>query len=100
MEAASPSATLTGDPNGDPGYHEEQDEIREMFDYPRDDFTAVLRRLGASIETVRSAETVRGKTAKVYLPAVYDRNLAKLAFETYKEDFEAFGYEQDSWMFQ
>ena len=142
-----------GDPDGDPNYREEQNEIREMFEYPRrngqrvgivsfrdfvryvhagnrwydghwcvqtrmlatkmisydfigrfetfqDDFKALLGRLGAPPEIVASAEKVHGQTAKIYLPAAYDRQLANNVYGVYKDDFEVFGYDRDSWMFQ
>lgn len=142
-----------GDPNGDPNYLEEQEEMREMFEYPerdghrvgivafRDfvryvhagnrwydghwcpqvrrlaiekisydfigrfetfqrDFKALLVRLGAPAEVVASAEKVHGQTAKICLSAVYDRELADIVYAIYKDDFEAFDYDHDSWMFQ
>ncbi len=64
------------------------------------DFKALLRRLGAPPEIVTSAEQVHGQTAKICLPAVYDRELADTVYGIYKDDFEAFGYDRDSWMFQ
>lgn len=64
------------------------------------DFKALLEQLGAPPEIVASAEKVHGQTAKICLPAAYDRELADTVYEIYKDDFEAFGYERESWMFQ
>jgi len=64
------------------------------------DFKALLERLGAPPEIVASAEKVHGQTAKICLPAAYDRELADTVYAIYRDDFEAFAYERDSWMFQ
>ena len=63
------------------------------------DFKAILERLGAPPEIVASAEKEHGQTAKICLPTAYDRDLADTVYHMYKEDFEAFGYDRDSWMF-
>ncbi len=63
-------------------------------------FKALLERLGAPPEIGASAEKVHGQTAKICLPAAYDRELADTVYGIYKDDFEAFGYDRDSWMFQ
>ena len=62
------------------------------------DFKCLLTRLGAPAEIIASAEKVHGQTTKICLPAAYDRELADAVYELYWEDFEAFGYERDSWM--
>ena len=64
------------------------------------DFQALLERLGAPPEIVASASKVHGQTVKICLAAAYDRELADTVYGIYKADFEAFGYERDSWMFQ
>ena len=63
------------------------------------DFKALLTRLNAPPEVVASAEKVHGETARICLPAAYDRELADVVYELYREDFETFGYERDSWLF-
>ncbi len=70
------------------------------FETFQHDFKALLGRLGAPSEIVTLVERVRGQTAKVYLPAAYDGELADTVYGIYKDDFEAFGYDRDSWMFQ
>ena len=64
------------------------------------DFRAILERLGAPPGIVASAEKVHGQSTKICLPAAYDRDLADRVYGIYREDFEAFGYDRDSWMFQ
>ncbi len=64
------------------------------------DFQALLGRLGAPPEVVASASKVHGQTVKICLASAYDRELADTVYGIYRADFEAFGYEHDSWMFQ
>jgi hypothetical protein len=63
------------------------------------DFRDVLSNLGAPPDVVASAEKVHGQTAKICLPAAYDRDLADAVYDLYREDFETFAYDRDSWMF-
>ena len=63
------------------------------------DLKDVLRRLDADTETINVAQEVRNPTAETHASWSYDGELADLAYDLYREDFEAFGYERDSWMF-
>ena len=36
---------------------------------------------------------------QIYHAAAYDRELASHVYGIYREDFETFGYDQDSWLF-
>ncbi len=38
-------------------------------------------------------------TTKMYHAAAYDRELAWRVYKVYQEDFENFGYDRDSWLF-
>jgi len=69
------------------------------------DFRAVLERLAAPApappaEVLASATKRRGGTPKICHAAAYDKELAGAVYEIYKEDFETFGYDRDSWMFE
>jgi hypothetical protein len=66
----------------------------ETFD---DDFRDILERLDAPPEVVALAHEVTNPTE--YLPpaAAYDTELAALVYDYYRDDFERFGYERDSW---
>jgi hypothetical protein len=62
------------------------------------DFEKVLQRLKAPPEIIATASEPKNKTSKIYPPAIaYDDELAALAFELYKTDFETFGYDRDYW---
>jgi hypothetical protein len=64
-----------------------------------DDFKEVLSRFDADTETIEVAREVRNTTAETHASWAFDGELADLAYELYREDFEAFEYEKDSWMF-
>ena len=70
------------------------------FETLADDFRTVLTRLEAPDSVLAQASVVRGNTPKVALAAAYDRELASTVYEWYRSDFEAFGYDRDSWMFE
>lgn len=70
------------------------------FERFQHDFQCLLQRLGAPPDVVASALEVHGETVQICLAAAYDRDLADMAHDMYGEDFEAFGYERDSWMYQ
>jgi hypothetical protein len=63
------------------------------------DFECVLRRLNAPPEILATASEVKNATYKLHPAIAYDRDLAGLAYDLYKPDFENFGYDPDSWMF-
>ena len=67
------------------------------FENFADDFKTVLTRLGAPEETIALASEKRNATAHVPLNAAYSRELAALALELYRDDFEAFKYDRDCW---
>jgi hypothetical protein len=61
------------------------------------DFRNILERLHAPADVVALAVEVTNPTE--YLPpaAAYDTALAALVYDYYRDDFERFGYERDSW---
>ncbi len=59
----------------------------------------ILTHLGAPEETIALSSEVRNPTIKVPLATAYSSELADLAYELYREDFEAFSYDRDSWLF-
>ncbi len=64
-----------------------------------EDFQYVLTKLNASDDLIaRVAERVN-TTPQVYHAAAYDKELADSVYELYEEDFENFGYDRDSWLF-
>jgi hypothetical protein len=63
------------------------------------DFEQVLRRLNASAELIAAIPQAVNPTAKIYHAAAYDRELAGRVYEMYRQDFENFGYDRDSWLF-
>lgn len=64
------------------------------------DLARVLERLHAPDAVSANASVVRGQSTKVPLAAAYDRELASSVYEWYRKDFELFGYQKDSWMFE
>ena len=68
------------------------------FENFADDFKAILRRLGAPEETVALASERRNATVRVPLATAYSRELAALAYDMYRDDFDAFDYGRDNWM--
>ena len=64
------------------------------------DFASVLDRLDATAEVRATASIFHGQTSKIPLAVAYDRELANTVYEVYREDFETFGYDRDSWMFE
>lgn len=69
------------------------------FENFADDFRAILRRLSAPQETFALVSERRNATVHVPLATAYSRNLAALTYDMYRDDFEAFGYDKDSWLF-
>jgi len=69
------------------------------FEHFQHDFERILRRLHAPDELLATCTDVMNPTTKMYHAAVYDRELAGRVYRMYKADFEAFGYERDSWLF-
>ena len=65
----------------------------------QDDLEHVLRRLGASDELIGTIPEPVNPTTKMYHAAAYDRELAARVYDMYRDDFENFGYDCDSWLF-
>ena len=59
----------------------------------------VLARLAAPEEVKERAEEVYNPTHPVHHVVAYDRDLADLVYDHYRKDFERFGYEKDSWLY-
>lgn len=67
--------------------------------YYVEEFRKVLERLGAPPE-VRDRVAVRyNVTLPIHHPVAYDRELADMVYEHYREDFDAFGFDRDSWLY-
>ena len=62
------------------------------------DFAEILRRLGAP-PAASSLDERFNPTVKIYHAAVYDAELAGRVYEKYRADFERYGYDRDSWLF-
>ena len=63
------------------------------------DFTTVLQRFNAPAELVATLAKRVNTTAQLPLAAAYSKALADLVYAIYRDDFETFGYDKDSWMF-
>jgi sulfotransferase famil protein len=63
------------------------------------DLRALLERLGAPPEVVATAEEVHGQSFRAPLAVSYDKELADVVYAMYREDFEAFAYDRDSWRY-
>lgn len=74
-------------------------DVIGRFERFTEDFATVLRRLDAPEHVLALAAEVTNATSQVPLAAVYDRELADFVYDRYQTDFDAFGYERDSWMF-
>lgn len=74
-------------------------EVVGRFENFVDDFAAILKRLKAPPDIVALGSEVTNPTAPMALAAVYDSALASRVHDHYAGDFEAFGYEADSWRF-
>jgi hypothetical protein len=64
------------------------------------DFTTVLKQLGASPSVLASATEVINPSVKIQSPLAYDKSLADMVYEMYHLDFENYGYDRNSWMFE
>lgn len=63
------------------------------------DFAQLLHRFDAPAELLANLDKRVNTTAQLPLAAAYSKELADLVYEIYAEDFVAFGYMWDSWMF-
>ena len=62
------------------------------------DFADILTRLGAPADVLALGAEVTNPTSELPLAAVYDRELAAIVYDYYRDDFETFGYQRDSWL--
>ena len=67
------------------------------FERFTDDFTAILARLDAPREILTLNAEVTNPTRPLSLAAVFNTALAGRVFDFYREDFERFGYDRESW---
>ena len=74
-------------------------DIVGRFESLSEDLGQILTRLGAPEETIALSTVVRNPTPKIPLAAAYSHDLASLVYELYRQDFDAFGYDRDSWLF-
>ena len=63
------------------------------------DFSYVLDRLGVSTELRERARERVNSTVQTSLALAFNRETASWVYETYRDDFVNFGYDQDSWLF-
>jgi hypothetical protein len=61
------------------------------------DFAAILTRLGAAQDVLTIAAEVTNPTSELPVAAAYDSELAGVVYDFYRDDFDAFGYDKDSW---
>lgn len=64
-----------------------------------EDFGQVLHRLGASPEITSTIKERVNPTVAIYHAAAYDHQLANRVYDMYRDDFENFGYDPESWLF-
>ena len=69
------------------------------YEHFAEEFREVLTRLGAPEEVKDRAEEVYNPTHPIHHAIAYDRDLASPVYDHYREDFERFGYDKDSWMY-
>ena len=74
------------------------DLIGRIEDFERD-FGQVLSRIGAPAKFMRNIPERINTTARLYHAAAYDKELADTVYYMYEDDFETFGYDRDSWLF-
>lgn len=63
------------------------------------DFQEILTRLNAPDGIKEIALNNYNPTIQVHHAIAYDRELADVVYNLYQSDFEAFGFEKDSWMY-
>ena len=62
------------------------------------DFTTVLEQFSAPPELIASVPQIVNESQRLPLAIAYDKNLADYVYGIFKDDFEAFNYDRDSWM--
>ena len=63
-----------------------------------DDFTRVLQQFSAPSELIASLPKIVNASQRIPLAIAYDKKLADYVYGIFKDDFEAFDYDRDSWM--
>ena len=74
------------------------DSIKWFF-YFVDEFRGILQRFNAPQEIARRVSVRRNVTLPVHHPLAYDRELADSVYELYRQDFEQYGFEKNSWLY-
>ena len=72
-------------------------DIVGRFETFSDDFAVFLRRLGAPDSVIARSTEKFNETTHLPMSAAYDSDLASVVYDFYRADFDAFGYERDSW---
>lgn len=62
------------------------------------DLGTVLGRLAAPASVRALAEEVTNPSSDIPMAAAYDSELAAIVYDYYRDDFDAFGYERESWL--
>jgi hypothetical protein len=70
------------------------------FEAFQTDFAQVLKRLDAPPEILATVSEVKNATYMPHPTIAYDIALARMACEIYDADFEHFGYDRDSWIYE
>ncbi len=73
------------------------DFVGRMESFTRD-FTSILQRFSAPAELIASVPDIVNATQRLPLTMTYDQKLADYVYGTFRDDFEAFDYDRDSWM--
>ena len=71
----------------------------KWFFYFVDEFQGILQRFNAPQEITRRVSVRRNVTLPVHHPLAYDRELADSVYELYRQDFEQYGFEKNSWLY-
>lgn len=72
-------------------------DVVARFENFNDDFAAFLRRIGAPEAVIARGTEKFNETTEIPLSAAYDSDLARVVYDFYRADFDAFGYDEDSW---
>ncbi len=64
------------------------------------DFSQVLKRLVAPPEILATVSEVKNATYMLHPAIAYDSALARMTCEIYESDFQSFGYDRDSWIYE
>ncbi len=72
-------------------------DVIGRFENFADDFRRIFGSLGAPPEVLAMADIRYNATSDTALRDFYDADLAERVYAVYERDFEAFGYDRDSW---